>query len=159
MRPILALAAALLAVPAAAQQAPVAATPPAPRPQPFATIVFEPAAMMIATCDTNTDATVTRAELHACIARSFRTVAGAKPDIGYIDYSDWAKTWLGDANVVPSPYSVDADNDDRITLAELTTEFDRFFDRFDTDKSGAVTRAELLTLRTAPATAPGKKKR
>ncbi|QQV79046.1 EF-hand domain-containing protein [Sphingomonas aliaeris] len=132
---------------------------PGARPQPFATIVFEPAAMMIATCDANADASVTRAELHACLARSFGTVAGAKPDIGYIDYSDWAKTWLGDANVVPSPYSVDADNDDRITLAELMTEFDRFFDRFDTDKSGAVTRAELLTLRTAPATAPGKKKR
>jgi hypothetical protein len=161
MRPILAFAAALLAFPATAQQAPPAsgAGTPGSRPQPFATIVFEPAAMMIAACDANADASVTRAELHACLARSFATVALAKPDIGYIDYSDWAKTWLGDANVVPSPYSVDADNDDRITLAELKTEFDRFFDRFDTDKSGAVTRAELLTLRTAPATAPGKKKR
>ena len=75
------------------------------------------------------------------------------------DYSDWAKTWLGDANVVPSPYSVDTDDDNRITLAELQAEFDRFFDRFDIDKNGSVTRAELLTLRTAPSILPGKKKR
>ena len=57
-----ALAVALLAVPAGAQQAPSVAAP-APgsaapatassgaRPQPFATLVFEPAAMMIAACD------------------------------------------------------------------------------------------------------------
>jgi hypothetical protein len=162
MRPILAFAAASLALPAGAQQVPAPPAPPPTTParaQPFATIVFEPAAMMIAACDANFDATVTRAELHACLKRSFATVAGTKPDIGYIDYSDWAKTWLGDANVVPSPYSVDTDNDDRITLAELTTEFDRFFDRFDTDRSGAVTRAELLTLRTAPAMTPGNKKK
>ncbi|MEG3123902.1 EF-hand domain-containing protein [Sphingomonas sp. GB1N7] len=151
----LALAAAL---PASAQQAP---PPPAPttRPQPFATIVFEPAAMMIAACDANSDAVVTRDELHACLKRSFASVAQGKADIGYIDYSDWAKTWLGDANVVPSPYSVDTDDDNRITLAELQAEFDRFFDRFDTDKNGSVTRAELITLRTAPSIPPGKKKR
>ena len=159
MRSILALAAAVLAVPAGAQQTPPSAPPPSARPQPFATIVFEPAAMMIAACDANFDAAVTRGELHACLKRSFETIAGSKSDIGYIEYSDWAKTWLGDANVVPSPYSVDTDDDNRITLGELTAEFDRFFDRYDTDRNGSVTRAELLTLRTAPSSMPGKKKR
>lgn len=163
MRAILIFVAALLAPAVAAQQpasgANSAPTAPLARPQPFATIVFEPAAMMIAACDTNFDAIVTRAELHACLARSFATVSGGKPDIGYFDYSAWAKTWLGDANVVPSPYSVDTDDDNRITLAELTAEFDRFFDRFDVDRNGAVTRAELITLRTAPSNLSGKKKR
>ncbi len=162
MREILALAALLLAVPAGAQQVAPAlpgATAQSARPQPFATIVFEPAAMMIAACDANFDAVVTRDELHACLKRSFDTVAKGRPDIGYIDYSDWAKTWLGDANVVPSPYSIDTDDDNRITLAELQATFDSFFDRYDTGRNGSVTRAELLTLRTAPSVIPGKKKR
>ena len=135
-------------------------SPPVPgaKPQPFASIVVEPAAMAIAACDADTDAVVTRAELHACLARSFAAVAQGKPDIGYIGYGDWALRWLGDANALPSQYGIDTDNDDRITLAELTAEFDRFFDRYDADKNGSLTRAELLTIRSAiPPRAPGKR--
>ena len=148
------LAVLLLATP----QAPPPA-PPGAKPQPFASIVVEPAAMLIAACDADGDAVVTRAELHACLARSFAGVAQGKPDIGYIGYGDWASRWLGDANALPSPYGVDTDNDDRITLAELTAEFDRFFDRYDADKNGSLTRAELLTIRSAlPPRPPGKRK-
>lgn len=135
-----------------AAQAPVAS---APKPQPFASIVVEPAATLIATCDANADAMVTQAELHACLARSFVDVARGKPDIGYIDFGDWAVKYLGDANTLPNPFSVDSDNDNRITLAELTAEFDRLFARFDADRNGSVTRAELLTIRSAPPPAPG----
>ncbi|MEN2785922.1 EF-hand domain-containing protein [Sphingomonas qilianensis] len=137
--------------------------PPVPgaQPQPFASIVAEPAALLIAACDEDGDgdAVVTRVELHACLARSFAGVAQGKPDIGYIGYGDWALRWLGDANALPSQYGVDTDNDDRITLAELTTEFDRLFDRYDVDKNGTLTRAELLTIRSAiPPRPPGKRK-
>ena len=144
---------AALSLIAAAQQPLPPVTPGAPtaaKPQPFASIVVEPAAMVIAGCDANGDAIVSRAELHACLARSFAGVAEGKPDIGYIGYGDWALRWLGDANALPSQYGIDTDNDDRITLAELTAEFDRFFDRYDADKNGSVTRAELLTIRGAP---------
>jgi hypothetical protein len=141
-----------------AQQPPAPAVPGA-KPQPFASIVVEPAAMLIAACDADGDAVVTRAELHACLARSFASVAQGKPDIGYIGYGDWALRWLGDANALPSQYGIDTDNDDRITLVELTAEFDRFFARYDADKNGAVTRAELLTIRSAiPPRPPGKRR-
>ena len=141
-----------------AQQPPPPA-PPGAKTQPFASIVVEPAAMAIAACDADGDAVVTRAELHACLARSFAGVAQGKPDIGYIGYGDWALRWLGDANALPSQYGIDTDNDDRITLAELTREFDRFFARYDADKNGTVTRAELLTIRSAiPPRPPGKRK-
>ncbi len=127
-------------------------SPPAllPPRQPGATIVVEPAAMFIAACDTNGDGRTTRAELDACVARTF---ADADPQhagsIGYIGYSDWAEKWLGDRNALPSPYQADADNDNRITLAELQAAFQALFDRFDLNKDGAVTRAELVTIRSA----------
>lgn len=155
MRLPLALAALAISASVFAQQTPPAppAAPPL-KPQPFATIVTEPAAMLIAACDTNFDAIVTRDELHSCLKRSFDGVAEGKPDIGYIDYGQWALRWLGDQNALPSPYTVDMDNNDRITLAELTAQFDILFDRYDIDKNGSLTRAELLTIRTPPPSPP-----
>lgn len=128
------------------------AVPPAPVPprQPGATIVAEPAALFIAACDGNGDGRTTRAELAACVARTFADADPAHAgSIGYIGYSDWAEKWLGDRNALPSPYQVDADNDDRITLAELQAQFATLFDRFDLNKDGVVTRAELVTIRSA----------
>ena len=132
------------------------AAPAGPAAQPFATFVAEPAALLIAACDADGDAVVTRAELHACLQRSFVGIAAGKPDVGYIGYGDWATRWLGDANALPSPFGVDTNNDDRITIAELTAEFDRLLDRYDADKNGSVTRAELLTIRSAPPMPRGK---
>jgi hypothetical protein len=141
---------------ATAMACPAFAQTPAPAPvaptivpgQPLATIVAEPVAMMIAACDANGDAIVSRAELTACLARSY---AAADPDrkgsIGYIGYAEWALKWLGDRNALPSPFEVDRDGDNRITLAELEARFDSIFARLDKDKDGNLTRAELLTIR------------
>jgi len=116
--------------------------------QPPATIIAEPVAMMIAACDADGDARVTHAELQACLTRSFAAIdRGGTGSIGYIGYSDWALLWLGDRNALPSPFTIDTDGDNRITLAELTAQFDRLFARFDANHDGAVTRAELLTIR------------
>jgi Ca2+-binding EF-hand superfamily protein len=154
MRTLIAAAVALgiMAAPATAQQ--LVTPPPLPggglNGQPAATIVAEPVAMMIATCDADGDGQVTRAELVPCVARSFAAIdTDHKGSIGYIDYSDWALRWLGDRNALPSPFTVDADGDNRITLAELQAQFDTLFARFDADKDGAVTRAELLTIKSA----------
>ena len=96
----------------------------------------------------NGDGRTTRDELTACVARSFADAdAGHAGSIGYIGYADWALKWLGDRNILPSPFGVDRDGDNRITLNELQTEFAGLFDRFDVDKDGAATRAELLTIR------------
>ena len=129
----------------------VAAPPPAGAPQPPATIFAEPAALFIAACDANGDGRVTQAELTAGVARSYATVEGAASgSIGYIAFADWAQAWLGDRNALPSPFEVDRDGDNRITLAELQGRFAQFFARFDRDKDGVLTRAELITIRGAP---------
>lgn len=156
--PLSILAGALLAAPAAAQDAqqrvpitlPSGGSPPigSSTGQPPATIVAEPVALMIAACDANGDAKVTRAELDACVKRSFAAVdTGNAGSIGYIGYSDWALLWLGDRNALPSPFTIDTDGDNRITLAELQAQFATLFARFDTDKDGVLTRAELLTIK------------
>ncbi len=133
-------------------QAITAAPPPAGTPQPPATIFAEPAALFIAACDANGDGRVTQAELTAGIARSYATAEGAATgSIGYIAFADWAQAWLGDRNALPSPFEVDRDGDNRITLPELQARFAQFFARFDRDKDGVLTRAELITIRGAPA--------
>jgi hypothetical protein len=116
--------------------------------QPPATMVVEPVAMMIAACDADSDGSTTRTELIQCVTKSFDAIDSAhKGSIGYIDYSDWALKWLGDRNALPSPFTIDSDGDNRITLTELQAGLGTLFTRFDTDKDGAVTRAELLTIR------------
>jgi hypothetical protein len=130
--------------------------------QPPATMVVEPVAMMIAACDADNDGKTTRAELVLCVTKSFDAIdTGHKGSIGYIDYSDWALKWLGDRNALPSPFTIDSDGDNRITLNELQAQFSTLFTRFDTDKDGAVTRAELLTIRASAAgdRPPGRGKR
>lgn len=130
----------------------VPAAPPGPG-QPPATMVVEPVAMMIAACDADGDARVTAEELHRCVARSFAAIDTARQGyLGYIAFADWAERYLGDRNALPSPFEVDADGDNRITLAELQTKLALVFRRLDRDHDNVVTRAECLTIR---ATVPG----
>lgn len=133
----------LLASPALAQKI---VPPPV---QSVATVLAEPVALMIAAFDRDADARVTRAEFQAGLKHSFDSVDPQhKGEVGYIAFADWAECWLGDRTALPSPFDVDADHNDRVTLDELRASFDGFFARFDKDKDGALTRAELLTFRT-----------
>lgn len=139
--------------------APVVAVPPGPG-QPPATMMVEPAAMMIAACDLDGDGRTTAAELHTCVERSFAAIdTGHKGSLGYIEFADWAERWLGDRNALPSPFEVDTDGDNRITLAELQVKMAQIFRRLDRDHDGVVTRAECLTIRaTLPNPPSGKHK-
>lgn len=152
MRLLPCLLALFLATPATAQAQQTPAPPPLDpqrQPQP-ATIIAEPVAMMIAAFDADGDARVTRAEFDAGVRRSFDSVDPQKSDaIGYLAFADWAEKWLGNRNAVPSPFEVDRDGDGKIHYAELATRFAQFFTRFDTDKDGVITRAELLTVRSS----------
>lgn len=143
---ILALALAL----AAAQDATppgVAVRQPQPGAEPIPLMIAEPVAMAIAAFDRDGDAAVTRAEFTAGVAQSFALVARDQPAIGYIGFGDWADRWLGNRNALPSPFEVDQDGDNRISLPELQARFALFFDRFDRDRDGVLKRAELLTVR------------
>jgi hypothetical protein len=119
-------------------------------------MVVEPVAMMIATFDADGDGEVLRSEMELGVRHSFEAIdtrrAGA---LGYIQFADWAEKWLGDRNALPSPFDVDTDGDNRITLVELQAHFAKLFSRFDANRDGAISRAEALTIRTAPADAHG----
>ncbi len=119
-------------------------------PAPIPLMIAEPVAMAIATFDADHDGIVTRAEFDAGVRRSFEVSAKGQPALGYIAFGDWSERWLGNRNALPSPFEVDADGDNRITLVELQARFDLFFTRFDTDKDGTLRRSELLTVRTLP---------
>ncbi|MDQ1158516.1 Ca2+-binding EF-hand superfamily protein [Sphingomonas sp. SORGH_AS 950] len=129
---------------------------PAPFAQTPATMVVEPVAMMIAAFDADGDGKTTREEMEAGVKRSYDAIDTAhRGSIGYLQFADWAERWLGDRNALPSPFDVDKDNDNRITLPELQAHFSRLFSRFDRDHDGAISRAEALTIRTIPADANG----
>ena len=141
---------ALALILAAAQTTP--ATPP-PQPgmaTPIPLMIAEPVAMAIAAFDADHDGSVTRAEFDAGVRRSFEVSAKGQPAMGYIAFGDWSERWLGNRNALPSPFEVDGDGDNRITLPELQARFDLFFTRFDADKDGTLRRSELLTVRALP---------
>lgn len=123
---------------------------PATAPAPIPLMIAEPVAMAIATFDADQDGIVTRAEFDAGLRKTFELSAKGQPSLGYIAFGDWSERWLGNRNALPSPFEVDADGDNRITLTELQARFDLFFARFDTDKDGSLRRSELLTVRTLP---------
>jgi hypothetical protein len=135
-------------------RAPLPATPQVP-----ATMLVEPVAMLIATfdgepdggTDEERDGFVERTEIDAGIARTFAASDAARTGkLRYLAYSDWALRWLGDRAALPSPYEVDRDNDDAVSLIELQDHFSRLFARYDTDGDKRISRAELLTFRAGP---------
>ena len=127
-----------------------------PSPQTPATMVVEPVAMFIAACDTDGDGITASAELDACVAKSFAAIdKGGSGKLRYLAYADWAARFLGDANALPSPFDVDRDNDDQVTVDELQRQFAKLYTRFDKNGQPGISRAELLTFRTAPVDANG----
>lgn len=134
---------------------PMPATPQTP-----ATLVAEPVAMLIATFDgagtDERDALVDRSEMIAGVKASFEAIDTAKVGkLRYIAFADWAERFLGDRNALPSPFEVDKNQDDLVSLEELQDHFSRLFARYDKDGSKTISRAELLTYRTGPIGADG----
>ncbi|WP_200940689.1 EF-hand domain-containing protein [Sphingomonas sp. Leaf339] len=140
------------------QEAPEIIVPGPARPsaQTPATMVVEPAAMFVAACDMDGDGITTRSELQECVARSFATIdTGHTGSMRYFAFADWAQRYLGDRNALPSPFDVDKDGDDQVTLAELQTQFSKLYSRFNRDGQDGISRAELLTFKTGPIDANG----
>lgn len=146
---------------AAAPQSPdvTVRAPLPPTQQTAATILVEPVAMLIATfdgepdggTDGERDGLVERSEIDAGIAHTFAASDTNKTGkLRYLAYSDWALRWLGDRAALPSPYEVDRDNDDAVSLDELQAHFSRLFARYDTNGDKRISRAELLTFRARP---------
>ena len=91
-----------------------------PNSQTPATLVVEPAAMLIVSCDADADGRTTRAELEACLRREFDAIDTAhRGQIGYIDYGRWQTMWLGDQGALPSPFEVDRNSDDMVGYVQV----------------------------------------
>ena len=137
------------------------------RPDPYrpapATIVAEPIALFVAAADRDRDGRTTLAEFRQTVLES----TSADPPwrgqgdtgIGYIQYSDWALRWLGDRNALPTPFELDRNGDNRVTYEEFSDRMESIFARLDVDKDGAVTRAELLTIRNTALGRPERERR
>lgn len=147
----------LLALAAPQDAPPIVVSGPLPAtPQTPATMVVEPVAMMIAAFDSDGDALVDRSELIAGVKASFEAIDTAKTGrLRYIAFSDWALRYLGDRAALPSPFEVDKNQDDQVSVDELQDHFNRLFARYDRDGSKTISRAELLTFRTGPIDANG----
>lgn len=117
---------------------------------PLATVVAEPVALFFAGLDADRDGRTTRAEVKDGIDQLTKGTAGWSNGLGYLAYSDWAERYLGSRTAVPTPFEIDRDGDNKLTIAEFTARIDAIFTRFDTNKDGALTRAELLTIRAGP---------
>lgn len=150
------------AIPAASQQQapappPIVVKGPLPAtPQTPATMVVEPVAMMIATFDTDGDALVDRSEMLGGVKASFDAIDTAHAGVlRYLVFADWAERFLGDRNALPSPFEIDRNQDDQVSLEELQDQFSRLFARYDRNGDKRISRAELVTYRTAPVGADG----
>lgn len=149
---LLTLLALLSAQPGPLPSAPPAAIRPGQVPQRMNPVpiseVAEPLGLAIAGFDADRDASTSRAEYEEALGRTFgagdRDVSG---DLGYLEYSRWAETWLGSQNALPGPFAIDSDGDTRVSREEFLAEFRRQFTRLDKNVDGAVSRAELLTVR------------
>ena len=110
--------------------------------------VAQPLALAVVAFDADQDGRTSRAEFESGLGRTF-AVADTDRDgaLGYIEYSAWARTWMGSQTALPGPYAIDTDGDDRLARPEMVNEFGRQFIRLDTNADGAVSRAELLTVR------------
>jgi hypothetical protein len=110
--------------------------------------VAEPLALAVAGFDGDHDGRTSRTEYDAAALRSF---AGADTNgdgaLGYIEYSGWALTWLGSQSALPGPFAIDVDGDSRISREEFSGELGRQFTRLDANADGAISHAELLTIR------------
>lgn len=150
--PLLTLLALLSAQPGTIPSAPPPTVRPGQAPQGTSSVpiseVAEPLALAVAGFDANHDASTSRAEYEEALARTFAAADRDRGgDLGYLEYSRWAETWLGSQSALPGPFAIDGDGDTRLSRDEFMAEFRRQFTRLDKSGDGSVSRAELLTVR------------
>ncbi|HKJ72747.1 MAG TPA: EF-hand domain-containing protein [Alphaproteobacteria bacterium] len=106
-----------------------------------------PAALMLATLDTNNDQKVDRKELEAGADRAFASAdTDGNGSVSIAELADWSKRWMGDAYALPGHFQFDEDQNDHISRKEFHDTFRRLFARFDQNKDGVLERSELLTM-------------
>lgn len=112
---------------------------------------LEPNALILVGLDANQDFVIDKEELTAGAASSFATAdTNNSGTLTPIEHAEWATKWMGDRYASPGYMNFDANMDQGITPEEFSNELERLFAIYDQDKSGTVTREELLVFITAP---------
>lgn len=104
-----------------------------------------PVALLFAGMDGNHDHIVSRAELDIGIMDEWRRLA--EPDgapVTVIRMSAWSEEVLGSPSALPTPVAFDSNLDGTITEIEFRRRLTDTFDTIDRDQDDRVTRAELL---------------
>lgn len=104
-----------------------------------------PVGLFLSSVDTDRNTQITRAEVLAGLAESFKASDTNKDGfLRPIEFEEWSRTYLGSTNTTLGPLQFDQDQDGRIALKEFNATFDEIQTRLDQDKDGALARSELL---------------
>jgi hypothetical protein len=104
-----------------------------------------PVGLFLTSLDIDRDARTSRTEVSDGAAESFDASDGNTD--GYlraIEFVAWSRTYLGSEYSMPGRLQFDHDQDGRVSRGEFTATFDEIQRRLDSDRDGALTRAELL---------------
>lgn len=104
-----------------------------------------PIALMFTAMDTNRDKRVTRAEARTGIEADWQSLSPSITNkIGAFKIQDWAEQTLGSKDARPSRLSFDRNLDNQVSGDEFSERLLAAFDKLDSDKDGALSRAELV---------------
>jgi hypothetical protein len=104
-----------------------------------------PVGLFLTSMDLDRDTRVSRAEVSGGAAETF-DASDANND-GYlrpIEFEAWSRTYLGSEYSTPGRLHFDHDQDGRVSRGEFAATFDEIQRQLDSDRDGALTRAELL---------------
>lgn len=103
-----------------------------------------PEGLIFVEFDANRDRVVSAAELSAGLEADWTQASKGAASIGHIDLRAWLVSVLGSDEFDFGPVGFDTNLDSVITKAEFINALTQRFNGLDTDKNGAVSRAELV---------------
>lgn len=103
-----------------------------------------PEALIFLEFDTDHDRAISNSELRAGLEADWTQASKGAASIGHIDLRAWLVSVLGSDEFDFGPVGFDTNLDSTITKAEFTAALTQRFTVLDTDKNGALSRAELI---------------
>ncbi|MEL6728278.1 MAG: hypothetical protein AAFP81_01975 [Pseudomonadota bacterium] len=122
--------------------------------------VSPPIGLVLASMDTNGDATLSPDELQAGYELSFESgdLDGSRALSG-AEFTKWSEKQLGQTYALPSIMNFDHDQNASISDAEFKRTFEEIVARFDKNADGFLVRAELITTLNLPGLDPEQMRR
>ncbi|MEM8636818.1 MAG: hypothetical protein AAGF33_17765 [Pseudomonadota bacterium] len=122
--------------------------------------VSPPIGLVLASMDSNGDATLSPAELEAGYELSF--ASGDLDDsraLSGTEFTKWSETQLGQTYALPSLMNFDHDQNASVSETEFKRTFAEIVARFDANADGVLVRSELITTLSLPGLNPDQMRR